>query len=771
MIETNIHLIKGGIAFYLDTRLAKVRSQDKSPDIFEKVCSALAKRHGLAAVPASIANERQLLVVSLSSVPALQLSGDDWLAEVIDAGNGPRLFFSTPENQSQMAQLVERSLIIVIRRQTKLWNLESNRIWYETTPFVEAEDINAFRRYHFSVIPIDDVGLGLVIHISTAFFTNRTVADYFCKNGGTSSQKDWRKRFEFLSQRQKEQKGTLLYDTGKSKHKCYFEEFLYDVTCDTTGSFRIKGESYVSLFDYYQKTKAPFAKSDSVARVSFPGISRPVPVAARALRLRVMNEALPFSLKQADKIVPAERRQLIQSFFQKIVEPGLREIKINFETDFWKPNSKKSCHFSLPALKFGGGEILEPPKDRSIHEYKRYYRQRCALLSKFGCFYVPVSMNRRFKAALPKSLPEELQKRFASDLESRISCWIKKPCEIELVPPYEEINQAITKLQKEPSPGLAIIVFDNAEPATYFNLAYELKTWRIKRILSSTLERKYHALMVAEKNYNYHSNYDKPPKEIRDWQGLIDLVALDVLQQLGCVPWTLAHDLNYEAQLIIDVGADRRFFALSLLICRSLESQLPFWIDTIVLPKPDHKNETINEEILRDEIVKLFKRLPSYVSIKIRSLLVLRDGRKCGNELVGIRAAQPELVKLGYLQKDAKLDIVDFHKRSVKDIRIWELFVSQNANNVLEGSGLFLTQKIVLVANTGVATLRQVTADPIMLVANDDQTSMTAVAQDVVATAQLNFSSPKVAQRLPLTLKRTDDELKARTAQEIRRIK
>lgn len=58
-----------------------------------------------------------------------------------------------------------------------------------------------------------------------------------------------------------------------------------------------------------------------------------------------------------------------------------------------------------------------------------------------------------------------------------------------------------------------------------------------------------------------------------------------------------------------------------------------------------------------------------------------------------------------------------------------------------------------------------------MLFASDDQTNMTVVAQDVVAATQLNFSSPKVAQRLPLTLKRTDDELKARAAQEIRRMK
>ena len=34
----------------------------------------------------------------------------------------------------------------------------------------------------------------------------------------------------------------------------------------------------------------------------------------------------------------------------------------------------------------------------------------------------------------------------------------------------------------------------------------------------------------------------------------------------------------------------------------------------------------------------------------------------------------------------------------------------------------------------------------------------------------LNFSNPNVAQRLPLELKRTDDELRNRDSQEIRRI-
>jgi hypothetical protein len=151
-------------------------------------------------------------------------------------------------------------------------------------------------------------------------------------------------------------------------------------------------------------------------------------------------------------------------------------------------------------------------------------------------------------------------------------------------------------------------------------------------------------------------------------------------------------------------------------------------------------------------------------------MLVLRDGRKCGRELEGIRVAQKELGTLGCLAENAHVDVVDLHKRSMKGIRLWERDGAYVAN-VLEGTAVFLDQQTVVLASTGVATLHQGTARPLMLVANDESTDMLAVASDVFATAQLNWSNPRVAQRLPIPSKRTDDELKERAAQEVRRIR
>jgi len=65
-------------------------------------------------------------------------------------------------------------------------------------------------------------------------------------------------------------------------------------------------------------------------------------------------------------------------------------------------------------------------------------------------------------------------------------------------------------------------------------------------------------------------------------------------------------------------------------------------------------------------------------------------------------------------------------------------------------------------------TSSQGTADPLVLTATHDGVDMLAVASDVFATAQLNWSNPRVAQRLPTPLRRTDQILEERRAQEIR---
>jgi len=133
--------------------------------------------------------------------------------------------------------------------------------------------------------------------------------------------------------------------------------------------------------------------------------------------------------------------------------------------------------------------------------------------------------------------------------------------------------------------------------------------------------------------------------------------------------------------------------------------------------------------------------------------------------------AQQKLISIGLLTNVAQVHTVDFHKTSAKGIRLWERIRDGEVRHALEGTALLLDKSTVVLVNTGAATLRQGTAEPLMLVARDEGIDMIKVASDVHAFCHLNWSSPRVAQRFPLALKRTDDELKNRAAQEIRRIK
>ncbi len=80
-----------------------------------------------------------------------------------------------------------------------------------------------------------------------------------------------------------------------------------------------------------------------------------------------------------------------------------------------------------------------------------------------------------------------------------------------------------------------------------------------------------------------------------------------------------------------------------------------------------------------------------------------------------------------------------------------------------------LSDKVVIAQFTGAATLRQGTAEPVIMYAPSG--NALKAMEDEFDLAQCNWASPSVAQRLPIELKRTDDELSHRMAQEVKRIR
>ncbi len=87
------------------------------------------------------------------------------------------------------------------------------------------------------------------------------------------------------------------------------------------------------------------------------------------------------------------------------------------------------------------------------------------------------------------------------------------------------------------------------------------------------------------------------------------------------------------------------------------------------------------------------------------------------------------------------MDVVDAHKKTVKNLRIWES-AGGGCENVLEGRAVYLDDETALMCCTGAATLpRGATADPCMLVMRDGA-DVRKATQAFFALSQLNYSSP-----------------------------
>ena len=264
MIETNIKTLLPGMDLALGVRCLNVITQDPSSRLLETICSNLRRRGFPAAASKS---DDRIFVLTEKPIQPISFEEKNYHVDVRDSGRNQTLRLTKRDERDILTQLIERAVLVEVQNRTGFWRLGSTRIWYEPTPFKIHNGIEAYRRYEISAIFIESAGIGIAVDVSTGFFTTDTVADFFADDISEEEKNKRQKRFGELGQRQKGQKGTLLYELGDRKMKCYFESFMPGMTCTSTGKLPVGEETYDSLYDYYRVKRAylQISPEDSVA--------------------------------------------------------------------------------------------------------------------------------------------------------------------------------------------------------------------------------------------------------------------------------------------------------------------------------------------------------------------------------------------------------------------------------------------------------------------------------------------------------------------------
>ncbi|MEM9954176.1 MAG: hypothetical protein AAF846_21375 [Chloroflexota bacterium] len=759
-IESNIALVPYGENLYLNVREGIVEGTDLTPDIVEKACRTLVFQRGIAAMPHPTKRNRVLIAAS-HSIRDVKLQGINWAVSIKDSGQSAHQYrWRNLGDRYLIAELVQRTLEAYLELETSYWTLDSPHIWYEEAPFDTQQGVRAFRRFTVGAIPLDEEGLGLAVDVSTAFFSKKSLAYYFELGLNESENKKRQQKFDKLTNRQKGQKGTLWYKTQDNEGKCYFVSAPEGVTCANTGQIVARGTSYNSLYHYYQSNYPEFdiKPNARAVKVSFDGYGKASWVAAECLFIRVMNDNLPRSLKQVDKIVSSERRDMLQTFWNDLPgNPLGRIIRGEIQELFWQPSEERVVSMRLPDLLFRGNHRLSGPNSQNTGSYKQYFRTRQQTLYDVGCYSTPPTMPRNIYLAVPTETSAEAVKRLRTDLNDHIKKLTGQQVSLAEPITYKSVDTAIGQLRAKNAEMVIFVL--NDDPAAYHKTAFDQK-WHIKRITQQVLESKFKRL-------------ESKPNQ---WDSFITMNALGIVTQLNVVPYAVETLGAYDAQLVIDVGYDRRNFALSLLIARQ-EGEPQFQLYTEVYPKPAHQHDTINPTILRDTICDLFKRAMMW-GTPLKSLLILRDGefrvlkaeKEELHEQRGVLEAVHKLSDDVHLTPDVRVEMADYRKSANRPIRLWTRNDTNTTQTALEGTGVLINANHLVLATTGAATLYQGTPQPIAITADGNCTDLAAAGQSIFISAQLNWSSPKVAQRHSQPVRIVDDELQAHQAQEMRRL-
>jgi len=752
-LESNIKLIKGRKYLKFEACIVTLNATDLSIDELNKVCSQLSYKYNIPSTPFNLSPKCQILIKSGQHLGEIEILVKRKLSDIkisFDSKTTPLLLeFKSPDHRRLLASLFKSAILIQIRRTNRYWTYDSPRIFYQKEVFVRGGkdrngkigDISGYRRFEISEVVLDDA-IGICVDVGTGFFTNKSV-DYYHTDQGKKS------RFKRLTNRQQEQKGTLIYKNPTGGYsKCYFLKFPQNLICSETNSFQTEGVDYENLYDYYkaQNSRYQVKPDDKVAFVSFPGLPDSQPVAAKMLRVRVMNDMLSTDLSQVDKIEPAERDKLLKEFWSILGnKPFGKDFPVlEFGGRNYRPG-RRSGLLSIPDLQFKGGHTIYSPTNKSVRDYKDNFDSRRTALLNHGCFHRPLMITRRIHFIFPEKIRENISEDFANDV-----CELANSLTgIEIEPAidsYSDYREMLTRLgQKDPS--MAVFIFDKHEPAAYYNIRHRLEEWDVKRVTAHQLEKKH-------------------TQGRGQWRSFIELNTFDILQQLGCVLWACP-PLEFDMHLAIDVSEKFSHFCFSPYFYNQQMDKPIIKTDSF---SKTNRQEKINQKILELKLEELFDEWSNeLINYKPRNMLVIRDGKVCEGELEGLQNVIDAQIKKRHLPEDFHFDLIEYHKSTQKGIRLWTK--KEGTHNVLEGTYLKLDQKSAILCSTGVATLNQGTTKPVLIRSVFGRTSVQTVLQDVFSLSQLNYSSPRVAQSYCLPIKRADEQLRDRKLQEVARVK
>jgi hypothetical protein len=636
----------------------------------------------------------------------------------------------------------------------KLWRGGSPYIYY-TKQVVDQKaahqrQICIYPGFRYRVRVIDG-SIYFAIDITHVYVDNRTLAERITQGD------EWR----HLSGRH------FLYEFGPRWYFTQLQEVSHLPVSEAEFEHPNGSGQHISVYDYTQQEwdNHPAIKrlqpNDDAFVYNNPGQKNERIGATTLARLRYNTTDAEVGQLHSKTILSAynrlnQQKAVIAEYCNGQIELNGKSVQIS-----QRPKEINAKRFSLPAFKFGNGQVLRTGRSRDDFQGMLSTRKSWLRADHIGPFTSQLaSMSQFILAPLSVASDEDLMDRLREDILKAVNRISQQDYEPDVVVWDNNRARTIPQVKRELEPhkqqmqaagGLAcalVILPDGYSPGELGKLRRHIKTmlWPVRtKCIQASEVTSY--LRQTPNGYTVKNNI---------YWSYLYYTALKLLIVSGARPWVLADPLNYDLYIGIDVlnnvagfsflGAGGELLHFKPFPCGDRESLTARQIAAVLLDK--------------DSLPRFIERLQCSIGRLPRHLVIHRDGRSYDTELEGYQHVVRELQSNKLLTPDTKLGVVEIHKSNSESLRMYHMS-GERVNNPLIGRYHIFDNQWGVVATTGYPALTQGTAAPLVARIKHGDLSMENVLQDIFNLSMLSWTKPDGIQSTPITIKILDDWLES----------
>jgi hypothetical protein len=469
-------------------------------------------------------------------------------------------------------------------------------------------------------------------------------------------------------------------------------------------------------------------------------------------------------LHARSRLSPDERRNRAQQFAGEYLSQlrfGDVRLKVNSS-----PLATEPKMFQVPDMKFGNNKVLSVRGTTGAIQtsLETLGRTRASLLrDRRAGFYDIDPLDRQY-FILPQSVLDSYGERFLKDLADSVdSLYPQEYGYAPVIVPYNDRVKRTVAYQahsifeavraKCRLAGYAVVMIHETsrrrrrkEDELSAMVVRELRKLEIRGAIIHTTVSQHGYGMVRGKNgqSEYIPRDGKPGKILR---GYLQNVALNkVLLNNERWPFVLATPLHAD----IVIGIDVKNNTAGLVVVGNNGAKLRSFTRT------SRQKEQLTTEQVEKWLKEIISEEAGRRATPIRVIVIHRDGRLWPSEIKGAQNAVDHLKRVGVIDANASLTVVEIAKKSHAPLRLFEIRENDEIESPQIGYYRIVSPHEGYVCTTGRAFPREGTVQPLCVRRIIGDLSIENCLEDVYYLSALALTKPDDCSRYPITIKLND---------------